>query len=197
MSEFDRIPIGQIGNRRDFLEVTVSLIYPHQLFSDHPMIGLGEKTYLIEDPLFFGTDSEQPLKLHVKKLIFLRAAMQTFAKRKNSVEYVELPEGGCRSDELLQRIISQKVTRIVCIDPVDYLLERRIRRFCREREIEMELRPSPMFVTPDEWMHEVMDGMKKPFMKTFYEAQRKRMDVLMDGDQPEGGKYSFDAENRK
>ena len=54
-----------------------------------------------------------------------------------------------------------------------------------------------MFLTPDDWMEETMGKMKKPFMKTFYEAQRKRMDVLMDGDRPEGGKYSFDVENRK
>lgn len=27
-----------------------------------------------------------------------------------------------------------------------------------------------MFLTPLDWAEEVMDGMKKPFMKTFYEA---------------------------
>lgn len=54
-----------------------------------------------------------------------------------------------------------------------------------------------MFVSPDDWVAQVMGGMKKPFMKNFYEAQRKRMNILMEDGQPVGGKYSFDLENRK
>jgi len=35
-------------------------------------------------------------------------------------------------------------------------------------------------------------------MKTFYEAQRKRMGVLVDGENnPVGGRWSYDDENRK
>ena len=34
-------------------------------------------------------------------------------------------------------------------------------------------------------------------MEDFYRWQRKRLDVLMDGTQPEGGRWNFDAENRK
>jgi deoxyribodipyrimidine photolyase-like uncharacterized protein len=36
-----------------------------------------------------------------------------------------------------------------------------------------------MFLSPDDWIEDVMGGMKKPFMKTFYEAQRKRMNILL------------------
>lgn len=55
-----------------------------------------------------------------------------------------------------------------------------------------------MFLSPDDWIEDVMGGMKKPFMKTFYEAQRKRMNILLEKDgKPVGGKWSFDAENRK
>lgn len=177
--------------------MTVSLIYPHQLFSDHPVIKVEGEVFLIEDPLFFGVDSEQPLRFHRKKLMLHRASMKRFAKDVENLNYVELPMKECRSDQLLERVVPRETKRIVCVDPVDYLLERRIRRFCDRRGIDLKILESPMFVTPDAWMNETMDGMKKPFMKTFYEGQRKRMEVLMDGDQPEGGKYSFDAENRK
>ncbi|MDB4544639.1 cryptochrome/photolyase family protein [Akkermansiaceae bacterium] len=177
--------------------MTVSLVYPHQLFTDHPAIPKGREVYLVEDPLFYGTDSEQPLNLHAKKLMLHRASMKRYAAGLEEVRYVELPEKGCRSDELLEKVIPKKVSKIECVDPVDYLLERRLRRFCEKRGIQLTLMESPMFLTPDDWMEETMDAMKKPFMKKFYEAQRKRMNVLMEGDQPEGGKYSFDAENRK
>ncbi|MEP4077979.1 cryptochrome/photolyase family protein [Haloferula sp.] len=177
--------------------MTISLIYPHQLFPKHPALKREAEVFLLEDPLFFGTDSEQPLRLHRKKLVLHRASMKRYAAGLKKLTYVDLPAESCRSDQLLEQVVPAKVTRIVCVDPADYLLERRIRRFCEGREIELELLESPMFVTPDDWMNETMGRMKRPFMKTFYEAQRKRMKVLMDGDQPEGGKYSFDADNRK
>lgn len=177
--------------------MTLSLIYPHQLFQNHPAIQAGRQVYLVEDPLFFGTDSEQPLRFHAKKLMLHRASMKHFADL-NDVTYIDLPEVPCRSDELLEMVIPQEVTEIACVDPVDYLLERRIRRFCEGRGIRLTLLSSPMFLTPDDWMTEIMDGMKKPFMKKFYEVQRKRMGILLEPDgKPLGGKWSYDVDNRK
>jgi (6-4)DNA photolyase len=40
-------------------------------------------------------------------------------------------------------------------------------------------------------------GTKQPRMQHFYEKQRRRLDLLMDGDKPAGGRWSFDTENRK
>lgn len=177
--------------------MTISLIYPHQLFENHPAIQKGRDVYLIEDPLFFGTDSEQPLRFHAKKLMLHRASMKHFATE-NKVTYVHLPDKPCRSDELLGKMIPQEVTEVSCVDPCDYLLERRIRRFCDGRGIRLTFFTSPMFLTPDDWMTELMGGMKKPFMKKFYEEQRKRMGILLEADgKPVGGKWSFDADNRK
>ncbi|MBM4252475.1 MAG: cryptochrome/photolyase family protein [Deltaproteobacteria bacterium] len=57
---------------------------------------------------------------------------------------------------------------------------------------------SPMFLTARDDFKAYLKGTKKPFMKTFYEWQRRRLDILMttDGD-PVGGRWSFDTENRK
>ena len=52
-------------------------------------------------------------------------------------------------------------------------------------------------ITPIEFK-EYLATVKKPFMKTFYEKNRKRFDILMESDgNPVGGKYSFDSDNRK
>ena len=40
-------------------------------------------------------------------------------------------------------------------------------------------------------------GNKSLRMVSFYQMMRKKYDLLMDGDKPEGGKWSFDAENEK
>ncbi len=39
--------------------------------------------------------------------------------------------------------------------------------------------------------------MKQPRMQHFYERQRRRLDLLMDGRSPVGGRWSYDTENRK
>jgi deoxyribodipyrimidine photolyase-like uncharacterized protein len=51
------------------------------------------------------------------------------------------------------------------------------------------------------WIENIKDYLlksPKPFMKTFYEGERKRLGILMQkGNLPEGGQYSYDVENRK
>lgn len=176
----------------------VTLVYPHQLFAKHPALSDQREVFLIEDPLFFGTDSEQPLQLHRKKLILHRATMKSWAAEHSNVTYIELPDDEMRSDELLAICLPDDVTDIHWVDPCDYLLSRRVTRYADAHDIALHTTESPMFLSPDGWMIEVMDDMKKPFMKTFYEAQRKRMDLLLEPDgKPVGGKWSFDAENRK
>ena len=55
-----------------------------------------------------------------------------------------------------------------------------------------------MFVTPREEFEAYLEVAKeKPYMAKFYERQRRRLDVLMDGAEPEGGQWSFDHDNRK
>lgn len=177
---------------------TLSLVFPHQLFSPHPAVAEGRPILLIEDPLFFGTDSEQPLNFHAKKLILHRASMKHWASEQKNLTYLELPDTPSRTDLLLREHLDESIDTLVCVDPVDYLLERRLHRLAESENLTLELLPSPMFLSPDEWSEEVMDGMKKPFMKTFYEAQRKRMNLLLESDgSPVGGKWSFDADNRK
>ena len=40
-------------------------------------------------------------------------------------------------------------------------------------------------------------GRKRRTMEDFYREQRRRFDLLMDGDEPSGGRWNFDAENRE
>lgn len=177
---------------------SLALVFPHQLFQDHPALEKDRPILLIEDPLFFGTDSEQPLKFHAKKLVLHRASMKRWAQGRSNLTYLELPNKPTKTDLLIEEYIPQGIETLVYVDTVDYLLERRLKRFAEQRDLELKKLPSPMFLTPDDWMEEIMGGMKKPFMKTFYEAQRKRMNILLEKDgSPVGGKWSFDVENRK
>ena len=97
----------------------LALIYPHQLFAQHPALKNGRIAFLVEDPLFFGTDAEQPLQFHAKKLMLHRASMKRFAQSHQELTYIELPVQPCRSDELLEKVVPKEVSKIICVDPCD------------------------------------------------------------------------------
>ena len=56
---------------------------------------------------------------------------------------------------------------------------------------------TPMFLNSRAENQEYRAEKKRWFMADFYKSQRRRLDLLMDGEEPAGGKWSFDEENRK
>ena len=91
----------------------------------------------------------------------------------------------------------RKGNELYCIDPTDFLLEKRIRQACQTLDVRCELLRNPGFLNSAEENQEYRNGKKRWFMADFYKWQRQRLDLLMDGDQPEGGQWSYDEENRK
>ncbi|MES2474476.1 MAG: cryptochrome/photolyase family protein [Verrucomicrobiota bacterium] len=180
----------------------VTLVYPHQLFQPHPAIAHGRDVYLLEDSLIFGNDPHWPLSVHVKKRIFHRASMKAYeaelTEQGQQVRYIDAPETSqISSNALLESALPPSVRALHLADPVDDILMKRIRRFATERGIQLVVHESPNFLTPPDFLHHHTGRPKKPFMARFYEAQRKRMGILVGPDgTPEGGKWSFDSENR-
>ncbi len=174
-----------------------TLVYPHQLFRRNPAIAPGRAVYLIEDPLYFGNDTEWPLAVHKQRLVLHRASMKAHAEELRQaghrVTYVENPGRG----DLLESCLPKRLSRIHLADPVDDVLLRRLRRFARRRGAELLVHESPGFLSPPDFLQQQIGGKKKPFMATFYQAQRRRMGILLEDDgSPAGGQWSFDAENR-
>ena len=166
----------------------VTLIYPHQLFAQHPAIAKGRSIHLIEEPLFFGTDVRWPAMMHRQKLMLHRASMKAYEAelmaQGHRVSYVEF------SDSLK---FPKGTTQLHLVDPVDDVLMKRIRKLGPE----LVIHESPNFLTPRGFLETQIGSKKKPFMAKFYEAQRKRMNLLLERDgSPVGGKWSFDTENR-
>ncbi|MGA0856791.1 MAG: cryptochrome/photolyase family protein [Candidatus Nanopelagicales bacterium] len=58
------------------------------------------------------------------------------------------------------------------------------------------LHPHNFFLTSRQEFSEWAKTQKHLKMENFYRLQRKRLDVLMDGDEPVGGAWNFDKENR-
>lgn len=69
----------------------IVLIFPDQLFLDHPYLGSGRQIYLVEEFLFFRVQS-----FHKQRLVLLRSAMQNYGemlqKSKHKVHYIPSKE---------------------------------------------------------------------------------------------------------
>ena len=82
-------------------------------------------------------------------------------------------------------------------DVVDDWLDRDLRRVCRRRQVPPRCWRRRASSPPVTRSREAFDGVRQPRMQHFYERQRRRLDLLMDGDRPVGGRWSYDTENRR
>jgi len=181
---------------------SIALVFPHQLFENHPALGRGRPVLLVEDTLFFGDPIAAPGRFHKQKIVLHRASMKAFAARLehfgHEVNYLDYDRSQPIGEILTKHHRSRGFNEIVTADPVDFLLEKRLRRFCSDAGVKLTLAGSPMFLTPMDWADDHFSSRRKPFMAAFYEVQRKRMGILVDGEgNPEGGRWSYDEENRR
>ncbi len=179
-------------------------VFPHQLYANHPGLEFDpERIVLIEEALFFG-DTYHPVRFHQQKLWLHRATMKRFEadllEKGQPVGYVEYDPSPKALGQALQRAFGQTRSQdrtLVVVDPTDFLLEKRLRRLAESQGFELRLLPSPSFLNSREENLEYRAGKKRWFMADFYRWQRKRLDILMEGDQPAKGQWSFDKDNRK
>ena len=180
---------------------SATIIFPHQLFKKHPGVKKGRDVFLIEDSLFFGDKHAAPGRFHKQKIVLHRASMKAYEaslkKKGHTVHYIDYDRAKCIQDHL-ESIVPKGYSEIHVTDLCDFLLEKRIRLAEGRLDFKVVYHQTPMFLTPKDWAADHFDSRKKPFMAAFYEAQRKRMGILVDAnDQPIGGRWSFDDENRK
>ncbi|MDB4481043.1 cryptochrome/photolyase family protein, partial [bacterium] len=180
------------------------LVFPHQLFENHP--GLKRKPariVLIEDSLFFG-DAENFVKFHKQKLWLHRSTMKRYQKRLEEQGFETVYLEYCSDSQALQTQLESLHERgndsqgpMLVVEPDDYLLNRRLQRYSDKSGIELEFLQNPGFLNGVGENAEYRAGKKRWFMADFYKWQRKRLNLLMEKNEPIGGKWSFDEENRK
>ena len=91
----------------------------------------------------------------------------------------------------------EKIGRPVVVhQPTSFPASDMVQRF-RKEGLVTEVRPTPTFALSKPDFDEWADGRSSFRMEDFYRAQRERFDVLMDGDEPAGGRWNFDHDNRE
>jgi deoxyribodipyrimidine photolyase-related protein len=179
------------------------LVFPNQLFEKHPGLRLKPSNIaIIEDSLFFG-DHHYPAEFHKQKLWLHRATMKRYEQSLQDqgfqTTYADYDRKPGSLKRCLKRLLkNDKSKKFTTIDPVDFILEKRLNAIADELRIEIEFLPNPSFINTATENQEYRAGKNRWFMADFYKWQRKRKQILVDesGD-PVGGKWSFDEDNRK
>jgi deoxyribodipyrimidine photolyase-related protein len=175
---------------------SVTLVFPHQLFEDHPAIRKDRQVYLIEEELFFNQ-----YKFHTKKLLFHRASMRYYAdwlkKKEIEVNYIEASSDLSKVTELIKKLHDTDISEIHYVEVVDDWLEKRIRQSADTNEIITRKYRSPCFLNSKDEASAFFENRSIYFQTDFYIDQRKKRNLLLEADgKPIGGKWTYDAENR-
>ena len=177
-----------------------TLIYPNQLFPNHPSLTRNRRSILIEEPLFFG-DNKYPVNYHKKKLALHHISMRRYLSEKlqngYEIEIVNYSDLKVKSHtEWIIKKFDIKTMHIVEVN--DFELRRRIESASKNLNVTIKWYENPGFMLTQSDVINDFRGKKRHFMANFYKKQRKRFDILMDSnDNPVGGKWSYDADNRK
>jgi deoxyribodipyrimidine photolyase-related protein len=173
-----------------------ALIYPHQLFAEHPALAGVSRAVLVEEPLLF-----THYRFHRQKLVLHRATMKRFAaglrRRQVKVHYVEagqLTDTAAIAD-VLNRL---QITSVRYVDLCDDWLSARLGDALERRGIEALVVDDPHSLTPPSLVREIAESDDRLSFTSFYIAQRKRLHLMLGEDgRPQGGRWSFDRANRK
>ena len=172
-----------------------TLIFPHQLFSDHPALKKDRPVYLVEDDLFFSQYA-----FHKQKLILHRASMKFYEQYLQTsgftVTYIDHAVKGALK-ATFSDLHTKGITVLHYADTVDYLLERRLKRYAKHNNLTLEQYPSPNFICTTDFIDTFFANKKRYFQTEFYIDLRKQKQILLAGENPVGGSWTYDVLNRK
>ena len=137
---------------------------------------------------------------HPKKIILILAAMRKFAAMLRAdgwqVAYSELDDSdntGSIVGELIRRAAQFGLSDVCATEPGEF----RLIEALQGAPLHVELREDDRFVASHDAFAAWASGRKALRMEYFYREMRRKTGLLMDGDQPAGGKWNFDQDNRK
>lgn len=141
---------------------------------------------------------------HKKKIAFLFSAMRHFAEELRTlgwrVDYVPLdvPENsGSFTGEIARAVERLSPGKILVTEPGEWRVREAMSGWQAAFKTPVEMLEDDRFIATHSEFQTWAEGRKQLRMEYFYREMRRKTGLLMDGDQPEGGKWNYDAENRK
>lgn len=176
----------------------ISIVFPHQLFAQHPALHPQRPVLLVEESLFF---TQYPF--HQQKITLHRASMQYYRQwllqqGYQLHSYVAATEPTHDVRQLLPALAASGVTELHLCDPTDDWLRRRLTKAASQHQLTLHWYDNPNFMTALPAAHQFFNGRKTYFQTDFYIWQRKRLGLLLEPTgAPLGGKWTYDTDNRE
>ncbi|KAB7647752.1 cryptochrome/photolyase family protein [Polymorphobacter fuscus] len=141
---------------------------------------------------------------HQKKIAFLFSAMRHFAEDLRgagwTVDYVRLDESDNSGDfdgEVVRAARRHGATRIVTTEGGEWRVLAAQQGWGALTGLPCVVRPDDRFLIARAEFADWAEGRKRLVMEDFYRVMRRRTGLLMNGAEPAGGAWNFDADNRK
>lgn len=144
------------------------------------------------------------VKHHKKKIAFLFSAMRHFAEELKEdgwqVDYIKLDDAqnaGSFRGEVKRALERHSADGILLTEPSEWRVMEDAKSWSETFDLPVEILPDDRFIASHKEFEDWAEGRKQLRMEYFYRDMRKKTGLLMDGDEPEGGKWNYDSENRK
>lgn len=140
---------------------------------------------------------------HPQKIALILSAMRHFAAELRArgvrVEYVALDDPAnthAFRGEVLRAVERLRPAGIVCTHPGEFRVLDDMQGWEDASGLPVDIREDTRFLCDLQSFRRWAGDKTQLRMELFYREMRRRTGLLMDGDQPVGGKWNFDAENR-
>lgn len=124
-------------------------------------------------------------------------ALQEAGRRLHYTRMENEGNAGVLGAQLSADLERLKPTRLVMTAPGDWRVLQTIKAVAQATGLDLDIREDRHFFCSVRDFAAHAKGRKSLRMEYFYREQRKRHDVLMDGVEPVGGRWNFDADNRE
>ncbi|MEM8753836.1 MAG: cryptochrome/photolyase family protein [Pseudomonadota bacterium] len=141
---------------------------------------------------------------HKKKIAFIFSAMRHFAEELREagreVDYVKLDDednSGDFTGEVRRAVERRGTERLIFVEPGEHRVLAEMEEWSAALGIEVDILPDDRFVASHDDFANWAEGRKQLRMEYFYREMRRKTGLLMNDDEPAGGAWNYDAENRK
>ncbi|RJY08249.1 cryptochrome/photolyase family protein [Aurantiacibacter aquimixticola] len=149
-------------------------------------------------------DEATYVKHHKQKIVLIFSAMRHFAKELEqagwTVDYVKLTDGdnaGSFTGEVARAIERHDPRAIHVVEAGEWRVQQAIEEWPDKFECNVEILDDDRYICPLSEFREWAEDRKTLRMENFYREMRRKTGLLMAGDDPEGGEWNLDKQNRE
>ncbi len=140
---------------------------------------------------------------HPQKIILILSAMRHFARaleaRGVKVDYIRLDDPANTQSfagEVARAVARHRPERIIATHPGEWRVLQDMEAWEKALGLPVEILPDHRFICDLPRFRAWAKGRKQYRMEFFYREMRRETGLLMEGDEPAGGAWNYDAENR-